>query len=457
MKKKTAAFALSLALALQIISYAIPIANAASIIPEDGKQPNPAYADPYIAASELAGGNMTPTTRLEFCHAIVDFLHQYGFDIDAVEPYAFADTDDRDVGIAAALGITRGTNAAMNLFSPDSALTREQAAVLLDNALGVLGKRANSSRAEWADAASISEWAVQPVSNVYSCGIIIGTDSKKLVFSPKTPYMHEQSILALQRMWKYLAPEVSEIEAPPATEKETKAEYVPARWCTSAEEAENWIVENIKKQTAVFELSYPSELPADTMSLLPLLRNAESKCEDYIRWGRGASKFTQRSFPGYVLYRYSMVYLTTPEKDAAAFEHAESIVESLDISGKSTRKKIDAICNYVKTHLQYDRSLTIENAHDTFAKGKGTCLGLTIAIQMMLTKAGVNSKAVAGLLNDVSHIWLIVEIDGYWYRIEPSNVGAGYLKPAIDGGTYKARSEFKTKEFLDTHPISSAI
>jgi hypothetical protein len=440
------------------VPFATPIASAASAAPEDDTKAQAIYTEPYTAAFELAGGNMTPTTRLEFCHAIVDFLYQYGFDIEAVEPHTFADTDDHNAGIAAALGITRGTNTARNLFSPDGILTREQAAVLLDNTLGILGKHENGGNTEWTDATDISGWAVQSVNNIFSCGIIIGVDSKKPVFSPKSPYMHEHSILALQRMWQYLAPDTSllEAETQPDIEKETKTEYMPTRWCTSAEEAENWIAENIKKQTKVFELSYPSDMSSKSMSLLTLLRNAEVKCEDYIRWGRGASKFTQKSFPNYILYRFSMTYLTTPVKDAAAFEYAANIVESLNISSKNTRAKVDAICNYAKKHLRYDYSLTIENAHDTFANGKGTCLGLTIAMQMMLTNAGVNSKAIGGILNNVSHIWLIVEIDGYWYRIEPSNVSAGYLKSAIDGGTYTARAEFTTKEFLEAHPLKTA-
>jgi murein DD-endopeptidase MepM/ murein hydrolase activator NlpD len=40
----------------------------------------------------------------------------------------FADTSDRDIGIAAAIGITSSTDSVKNLFNPNNTLTREQAA-----------------------------------------------------------------------------------------------------------------------------------------------------------------------------------------------------------------------------------------------------------------------------------------------------------------------------------------
>jgi hypothetical protein len=157
-----------------------------------------------LVTIELNANYQSNTTRIQFCRAAVNFLRQYGYDTAGVTPKRFSDTNDNDVGIAAALGITAGTDAKLNLFSPDGTLTREQAATLLNNTLKVIGKDITATAPAWTDIGSISGWAGDAVSAIYSAGIMSGTDTEKLVFSPKEPYTHEQSIVTLLRLWKYV-------------------------------------------------------------------------------------------------------------------------------------------------------------------------------------------------------------------------------------------------------------
>jgi len=159
-----------------------------------------------LVTNELLNDFSATTTRLEFCRAAVILLRKYGYNVDSITPKMFSDTNDRDVGIAAALGITNGTDTTKNLFSSNDPLTREQAATLLNNVIGVIGRRITSTIVAWTDAVNISNWAVQSASDMYNCGIISGTDTTKLVFSPKTSYTHEQSIVTLLRMWGYINP-----------------------------------------------------------------------------------------------------------------------------------------------------------------------------------------------------------------------------------------------------------
>lgn len=159
-----------------------------------------------LATNDLMNNFSATTTRLEFCRAAVNLLRLYGYDIDSVTPKMFSDTNDKDIGIAAALGITNGTDLAKNLFSPNNPLTREQAATLLNNLLGVIGRRKTSATVAWTDSAKISSWAIQSANDMYNCGVISGTDTTKLVFSPQTAYTHEQSIVTLLRTWRYIDP-----------------------------------------------------------------------------------------------------------------------------------------------------------------------------------------------------------------------------------------------------------
>ncbi|GHU96872.1 hypothetical protein FACS1894208_11980 [Clostridia bacterium] len=157
-----------------------------------------------LATVDLTNGYQAATTRAEFCRAAVNFLRKYGYDVDSITPKLFEDTADKDIGIAAALTITSGTDTAKNLFSPDGTLTREQAATMLRNVMNVIGADTTPPTGVlWADAKDISSWAQAAADVMYSAKVMGGTSTTTLVFSPKTPYTHEQSIVTLVNLWEY--------------------------------------------------------------------------------------------------------------------------------------------------------------------------------------------------------------------------------------------------------------
>ncbi|GHV32906.1 hypothetical protein FACS18949_05420 [Clostridia bacterium] len=158
-----------------------------------------------LATNDLTNGYQVATTRAEFCRAAVNFLRKYGYDVDSVTPKLFADTSDKDIGIAAALAITSGTDTTKNLFSPDGTLTREQAATMLRNVMNVIGTDTTPPPGIlWTDAKDISSWAQTAADVMYSAKVMGGTSTTALVFSPKTPYTHEQSIITLVNLWEYV-------------------------------------------------------------------------------------------------------------------------------------------------------------------------------------------------------------------------------------------------------------
>jgi hypothetical protein len=157
-----------------------------------------------LATADLTNGYQAATSRAEFCRAAVNFLRAYGYDLASVTPKMFADTDDQDIGIAAALGITSGTDTVKNLFTPDGSLTREQAATMLRNVLNVIGVSYDKTSVEWTDKAGVSSWAAEGVDVMYNAKIMGGTSATELVFSPKTPYTHEQSIITLVNLWEFV-------------------------------------------------------------------------------------------------------------------------------------------------------------------------------------------------------------------------------------------------------------
>lgn len=115
----------------------------------------------------------------------------------------FTDISDPAISAAAALGITSGTGGGK--FSPNDPLTREQAATMLYNVLKIIEKDIPVPQAvKWTDDSSISGYAQTAADVMYEYKIMQGTSTTALVFSPKSPYTHVQSILTLNNLWKYL-------------------------------------------------------------------------------------------------------------------------------------------------------------------------------------------------------------------------------------------------------------
>ncbi|MDR0819012.1 MAG: glycoside hydrolase family 5 protein [Oscillospiraceae bacterium] len=199
-----------------------------------------------LATQALNQNYQSNTTRLEFCAAAVNFLEKYyNKTIDAIlserglTRLMFSDTSDLNIGAAAALGITSGTDPAANTFTPDRALNREEAATMLQRVMNVVGADTPPPMGVlWTDANDISSWAQSAADVMYSAKIMGGTSTTELVFSPKAPYTHEQSIMTLNNLWRYLETVKAALPttAPSGSVKEPEAQSEIAAFKGTAKE-----------------------------------------------------------------------------------------------------------------------------------------------------------------------------------------------------------------------------
>lgn len=148
-------------------------------------------------------------TRAEFCKLAVKWL-QYKLNKPitdilsernlTIKHNAFSDTNDPDILAAYALGITNGTKpptaTEKGLFSPDGQFSREQAATMVRNTCKVAGMDvSNNNPVGFEDIDKASNWAVDGINFVKNAGIMGGTSTTPLLYSPKDTYTREQSII----------------------------------------------------------------------------------------------------------------------------------------------------------------------------------------------------------------------------------------------------------------------
>lgn len=140
------------------------------------------------------------TTRAEFCALAVALYENAKGEITARK--AFADTKDVNVGKMAAIGVVNGIDAEGTTFSPDTQLTREQAATMLSRLADAMGGPLAKQAPAYADTGSFSPWASEAIGQAQAAGIMSGTGNN--MFSPKAPYTREQSIVTILRLCRVI-------------------------------------------------------------------------------------------------------------------------------------------------------------------------------------------------------------------------------------------------------------
>lgn len=164
--------------------------------------------------TDLQNNYKSTITREQFCRMAVMYLeYATGKDIDTIlsernltiDEDAFEDTDNKYILAAYALEITKGTSAPSEgkpgVFDPNGSFNREMAATMLARVSKVLGEDTeNAAGAGYTDISSASNWAVNSINFCYASGVMKGTSTTPLKFSPKEAYTIQQSIATFDRM-----------------------------------------------------------------------------------------------------------------------------------------------------------------------------------------------------------------------------------------------------------------
>lgn len=122
-----------------------------------------------------------------------------------LKPVKFVDTDDDEVLLASALGIVQGDGEAMT-YRPDDSISRQEAAVLLNNLLDYLVDvklKLTDEYIEYADSDEIADWAdgsIQVMAKVNGHNKAIMGGKGNNIFDPKGTYTVEEAIISTYRL-----------------------------------------------------------------------------------------------------------------------------------------------------------------------------------------------------------------------------------------------------------------
>ena len=198
--------------------------------------------------------------------------------------------------------------------------------------------------------------------------------------------------------------------------------------CLTMESVTECILKHVGNRENYFSVSVPCYLPQAELDCGKLLFDSLDQDSGFIRWGFEDAIATSVKEGANITYKYWMNYRTTLEYDNAAKNIASQITEKWNVEGLSDLQKLDMLKSYISANWRYDDLHKNIFAYPTLSEQKGSCLGLTMASQLILNNIDVNSRTVYGTLNDsgVPHILLLVKLDNLWCTFDPTELAREY-------------------------------
>lgn len=158
----------------------------------------------WIVPDTLQSDYTSNITRREFCQlAVQTYMAKTGYTIPEDLQTPFTDIDDDYVTAAYSLEIVSGVGD--DKFNPHSPITRQEAAVMLDNLAYMAGvDNSKSKEDKYADEEYFADWAEDAIYKVSAVDsgrtpVMTGTGDNK--FSPWMNYTREQAIATMYRLY----------------------------------------------------------------------------------------------------------------------------------------------------------------------------------------------------------------------------------------------------------------
>ncbi len=147
---------------------------------------------------------------------------------------------------------------------------------------------------------------------------------------------------------------------------------------------------------------------------------------DYLRFHY--HRIVRRTYKGvnedgeYIRFEYEIYYLSSYAQELAVNEKVCDILEELDVYSADRETKIWSVYAYITSHVRYDSAIyetfNVHSAYGAAVEGKAVCQGYSLLLYRLLQELGIKNRMISGEAGGISHIWNIVEIDGYWYNMD---------------------------------------
>lgn len=136
------------------------------------------------------------------------------------------------------------------------------------------------------------------------------------------------------------------------------------------------------------------------------------------RYAATASKYTKNS-EFYYTITYTVEYYLTADQEIALDTQIGTVLNGLNLSGKTDLEKVTAIYAYLCDKVVYDENATnCFTAYGALLDGKAVCQGYALAMMRLLNAVDVETDVVLGTSSEINHMWNVVYVDGEYFLMD---------------------------------------
>lgn len=192
---------------------------------------------------------------------------------------------------------------------------------------------------------------------------------------------------------------------------------------------------------------------------------------DYLRWQYAG---WEGNMSGYVdgdtyffTLSYTLTYYTTAQQEAEVDTAISDIRQQLQLEDMSDYEKLQAIYDYICSHVTYDDEHVDDNSykrkytvHAAIFDHTAVCQGYALLFYRLAMEEGIDCRFIAGMGNGVSHGWNIVKLGSYYYNAD-STWDAGetqyqyFLQCDENFQGHDREAEFSDEAFRQAYPMDT--
>lgn len=233
---------------------------------------------------------------------------------------------------------------------------------------------------------------------------------------------------------------------------------------TNAADAAAYLRSQLVGRNETVEILFETASPVETAQEILDLATKEStdpREGDYLRHSalrrsEISVSFTQTA-ENICRLRYNLAYLTTAQQEAQFDAALQSVMQDLNLNGRSEYEKACEIYRYICANVRYDYANKgneeyglQHSAYAALIHKTAVCDGYAALYYRMAEAAGLDCRIMVGMAGGESHAWNIVKIDGSHY----------FLDATWDEGAYeynwflKGYNDFADHEGADRSSVS---
>ena len=171
------------------------------------------------------------------------------------------------------------------------------------------------------------------------------------------------------------------------------------------------------------------------------------------------------------IFTLNFIFTTTAEQELQVDAAVDSVLESLQLAGKTDYQKIRAVYDYICSHVVYDYAHLNDpdyslqySAYAALINGTSVCQGYATLFYRFMMELGIDCRLITGIGvsgEDMGpHAWNIVAINGLYYNLDATwDAGcrkySWFLRGPWTFPDHYRNSDYETLEFHTAYPMSA--